>query len=256
MHRSTRCAIAFVILFVLYQSAEGVGADLLHSFAAQATLMTLTVLAAWPLGRWMGFRGYDAYALEGRAWLPWLLGGLLLAALANLAAMALGTGLGVFAWRPGGHVDLSALAPKAMLLAAISTFVPSIAEDMLTRGFWWRASGIRWRAPAFVAVSATIYTLNHIYRLGNGPDEWLMLFCYGTAYASAMLRSGSLWPAVGLHWGWNLSNALFGGMLPLEVLDHPAARLLWALVNLAMAVIVLVLPLGSRPGKDAERKPA
>lgn len=70
-----------------------------------------------------------------------------------------------------------------------------------------------------------------------------MLFCFGVAYASAMLRSGSLWPAVGMHWGWNLSNALFGSMLPVTVLDHPEAQLLWGAANLAMAVVVLVAPL-------------
>jgi len=251
MQASTRRIVAFVALFVLYQSAEGIGADLLHSFFVQAALMTSCVLAAWPLGRWLGFRGYDAYALRGRAWPAWLAGGLLLAALANLASLALGLGLGVFAWRGGGHVDLSAFAPQALALAALSTFVPSIAEDILTRGFWWRASGIRWRAPVFVAASALIYTLNHIYRLGNGPDEWWMLFCFGTAYACAMLRSGSLWPAVGLHWGWNLSNALFGSMLPLVVVDHAEAQRLWALANLGMAIIVLALPLVPRaPGRE------
>ena len=76
-----------------------------------------------------------------------------------------------------------------------------------------------------------------------------MLFCFGVAYASAMLRSGSLWPAVGLHWGWNLSNALFGAMLPVVVVDHPRAQWLWGVVNLAMAVVVLVYPLASRPAR-------
>lgn len=246
MQTKTRKILAFLILFALYQSAEGVGANLLHSFPVQASLMAACVLAAWPLGHWMGFGGYRAYALQGRHWLPWLLGGLMLAALANLASLSLGIGLGWFAWQPHAHVDLGAFAPQALFMAAISTFVPSIAEDILTRGFWWRASGIRWRGPEFVAFSALLYTLNHIYRLGNGPSEWLMLFSFGTAYASAMLRSGSLWPAVGLHWGWNLSNALFGGMLPLTVIDHPAAQLLWAMANLAMAIIVLVLPLAPR----------
>ncbi len=245
-----RRIVTFVILFGLYQGAEGIGARLLHSFAVQAGLMVACVLVAWPLGRWMGWRGYRAYALEGRAWLSWLFAGLLLMTLANLAALALGLGLGCFAWQPAGHVDLAALAPRALLVAAFSTFVPSIAEDILTRGFWWRASGIQWRGGVFVAVSAVLYTLNHIYRLGNGPSEWLMLFCFGIAYASAMLGSGSLWSAVGLHWGWNLSNAVFGGMLPVTVVDHAAAQQLWALVNLVVALVVLLLPRAG-PGRSA-----
>ena len=61
-----RAATAFAILFVLYQAAEGIGGRLLGSFTVQAALMVAVVVAAWPLGRWLGFRGYDAYALEWR----------------------------------------------------------------------------------------------------------------------------------------------------------------------------------------------
>lgn len=238
-----RRVAAFIVLFVLYQSAEGIGARVLHSFAVQAALMVATVLAGWPLGRWLGYRGYDAFALTGRSAWRWVLGGLLLMMLANLAALALGLGLGLFRWHAvGATPDLPAWMWPALGMALVSTFVPSLAEDMLTRGFWWRASGLRWRGAAFVLASSLIYTLNHIYRLGHGPSEWIMLFCFGVAYASAMLRTGSLWSAVGLHWGWNLSNALFGGMLPVDVVDHPQAQLLWGLVNLVVAVVVLALP--------------
>jgi membrane protease YdiL (CAAX protease family) len=250
MQAPLRRVVVFVVLFVLYQAAEGFGADVLHSFAVQAALVVACVLVAWPLGRWLGYRGYDAYALSGPGWLPLLAGGLLLSGLANLAALAMGLGLGIFAWTPGGAVDLAPLAPAAFAVAAFTTFVPSLAEDILTRGFWWRASGIRWKGAVFVAVSAILYTLNHVYRLANGPTECLMLLCFGVAYASAMLRSGSLWPAVGLHWGWNLSNALFGGMLPVEVRDHLRAQVLWGWVNLAVAVIVLTLPYAPRPRRD------
>lgn len=247
MTMNVRRAVVFVVLFVLYQSAEGLGAKILYSFAVQAGLMIACVVAAWPLGRWLGFRGYDAYALAGSAWPAWLMGGLLLAALANLASLAMGLALGIFALDSVAVVQPGQFAPLALIMAAFSTFVPSIAEDILTRGFWWRASGIRWYGPAFVAVSALLYTLNHVFRLANGPSEWLMLLCFGIAYASAMLRSGSLWPAVGLHWGWNLSNTLFGNIMPVKMVDHSEAQILWAVVHLVLAVIVLTVPFWPPP---------
>lgn len=49
--RVARAGIVFVLLFVLYQSAEGVGGRLLHSFAVQASLMLACVLVAWLLSR-------------------------------------------------------------------------------------------------------------------------------------------------------------------------------------------------------------
>lgn len=44
--RVARAGIVFALLFVLYQSAEGVGGRLLHSFAAQALLMLACVPAS------------------------------------------------------------------------------------------------------------------------------------------------------------------------------------------------------------------
>ena len=155
MKHRTRAAIAFVLLFVLYQAAEGVGARLLGSFTVQAGLMLACVLAAWPLSRWLGYRKLGAWALEvdGRA-MGWLAGGLLLAIVAKGVALWIGL-------RSGIHVHAVAAPPQALpvLLATLpmlmlSTFVPSIAEDILTRGFWYRASGIAWRRGlAFVAFS-------------------------------------------------------------------------------------------------------
>ena len=52
--RVARAGIVFALLFVLYQSAEGVGGRLLHSEMVQSTLMVACVVAAWPLSRWLG----------------------------------------------------------------------------------------------------------------------------------------------------------------------------------------------------------
>ena len=243
MKQGTRAAVAFVVLFVLYQSAEGIGARLLGSFAVQAGLMLACVLAAWPLSRWLGYRGYGAWALEidARA-ASWLGAGLLLAFAAKAAALWVGLRSGIYApsaetTQQGAMVLLAALP-----MLVLSTFVPSIAEDILTRGFWYRGSGIAWRRGlAFVALSTLMYVLNHVYRLGDGPMEWLMLACFGLAYATALWRTGTLWAAVGLHWGWNLANAVLGTWMPVESTDATQAPLLSAATHLLMTAIVLVL---------------
>ena len=232
-----RAAIAFAILFVLYQSAEGVGQRWLGNFAVQAGLMVACVVAAWPLSRWLGFRGYGAYALDLRVQaFAWLGFGLLLAVAAKAAAIAIGLHMGML--RASGSAS-PLLAALPMLL--LSTFVPSIAEDILTRGFWYRAAGIAWkRGAAFVAFSTLAYVLNHIYRLGNGPMEWLLLASYGLAYGLAVWRTGTLWAAVGLHWGWNLANGVFALAWPNDVVDAASAPMLSIAAHLAMAAIVLL----------------
>jgi hypothetical protein len=52
-----RAGVVFALLFVLFQGAEGIGARALHSAAVQAVLMVACVVAAWPLSRWLGYRG-------------------------------------------------------------------------------------------------------------------------------------------------------------------------------------------------------
>ena len=235
-----RAAIAFAILFVLYQSAEGIGGRWLGNFAVQAAFMVACVVAAWPLSRWLGYRGYGAYALDLRPRsFGWLASGLALAMGAKAAAIGIGLQLGVL--RADGEAA-SLLSALPMLL--LSTFVASIAEDILTRGFWYRAAGIAWqRGAAFVAFSTLAYVLNHIYRLGNGPMEWLLLASYGLAYGLAVWRTGTLWAAVGLHWGWNLANGVFALTWPTDVADAASAPLLSIAAHLVMAALVLLATL-------------
>ena len=66
--------------------------------------------------------------------------------------------------------------------------------------------------------------------------------CMGLAYAAACWRWRSLWAAVGLHWGWNLANALSGAVWPVEWADETAMRLAAALVHLAIFAAIALLP--------------
>jgi membrane protease YdiL (CAAX protease family) len=249
MQRARKLLLTFAILWLLYQAAEGVGARWLHSFAVQATLMSACVVVAWPLSRWLGFRGYAAYALGGGCALHrWLPAGLLLAVLAKFAAVWLGLRTGVYAPDAGAGSTGLVVLLAALPMLLLSTFVPSLAEDILTRGFWYRATRWRWRNGAvFVLVSSVIYVLNHVYRLGAGLYEWMLLFCFGLTYAAALWRTGSLWAAVGLHWGWNLGNHLVDITTPVSVVHGHAAAGLSAGAHLLMLAIVLILPSSTAP---------
>ena len=250
-----RIALAFALLFVLYQAAEGIGARLLGSVAVQAAFLLAMLGAAWPLGRWLGFRGYKAYALEWRRTAPLLLaGGLALALLMKYVAVCVGMALNVYAARapeatPAAAVSFLSSIPWALLV----TFVPSLAEDIITRGFPYRAARIRWQPWVFVLASSVLYVLDHIYRLQRGPTEWATLFCFGLAYATAVARTGSLWLAVGMHWGWNLANVLIGDILPHDVLSDTWAPCLSAAAHLVMLAVLFALPSPfERDGLDAD----
>ncbi len=87
-----------------------------------------------------------------------------------------------------------------------------------------------------------VYVLNHVYRLAQGPSEWVTLFCFGLAYATAVVRTGSLWLAVGLHWGWNLANILIGDILPYKVLSEAWSPFLSAAAHLLVLGVLFAIP--------------
>lgn len=191
---ASRLAAAFLILFAIYQSAEGIGDKLLHSFPVQAGLVVAAVLVAWPLGRWLGYRGYDAFGLDLKPRSFALLGAMLLAIFAAKAsALVVGMETGVFTLAP---IAMPGIAAVAMM--AFSTFVPSIAEDMLTRGFFLRAANPGWSGPVYVIGSAALFTLNHIYRFDWGWTEQARLFAIGLAYAAVADALGGGGPALGV----------------------------------------------------------
>jgi len=239
-----RVVIAFIVLLVLYHAAEGLGGHVFHSLLVSGIFLVAMLAVAWPLGRWLGFKGYDAYALEWRRSTPLLLcGGLVLSLLLKYVSVCVGMGLGVFLARPPETAAAAVMSFVSTLPMALAiTFVPSIAEDILTRGFFYRATRITWSPRVFVVISAVVYLLNHVYRLGAGPGEWIMLFCYGLAYATAVVRTGNLWLAVGLHWGWNLANQLIDTVLPYDNAMPQWSPLLSAAAHVVMLGMLFAIP--------------
>jgi membrane protease YdiL (CAAX protease family) len=134
-------------------------------------------------------------------------------------------------------------------IALLTTFVPSVTEDILTRGFLLKAAPVRLSGAAFVVLSAALYTANHIWRFDWGVTEQIRLFCLGLAYGAAAWRWRSLWGAVALHWGWNFAIAATGPLFSLEGGSVDASRLVAAAMHLALLAIVLCLP--ARPRGDA-----
>jgi membrane protease YdiL (CAAX protease family) len=200
--------------------------------------MVLTLLLAWPLGRWLGWRGYDAFGLDLKPRSFALIGaGMLIAAMAFLASRSIGTAIGIF-----GAPSAAATSIGVIAFALVSTFVPSVAEDILTRGFLLRTLPLKLSAVSYVVLSALLYTGNHMWRFDWGISEQLRLLCLGLAYGAAAWRWRNLWAAVALHWGWNLANVLVQQLMPADTLSIDAARYLSAAVNLAMLAIVVLLP--------------
>lgn len=230
-------------LFIFYQLPEGVGGRWLQQPMITAGLMLAFLPIAWLVARALGIGMGTAYALEwNRRTALYVVMGILVAFATKLLAVALGLRLGIYVSSQDDVASGPSLTPAFVAGMAIYSFVPSISEDIVTRGFWARIPPVRWTAMRFVLATAVIYLLNHIYRLSNGPTEWLMIFCFGLAYATAAWRLGSLWAAVGLHWGWNFAGQTLLVAWPVDAASVDSARVLSGIAHVAILAIVCLLP--------------
>ncbi|NEX64638.1 CPBP family intramembrane glutamic endopeptidase [Noviherbaspirillum galbum] len=238
-HPAIRFLLTFVPVFLCYQAAEGIGIRMLHSALWQAVFMLATIPLALLLGKVIHGAPLRAFAMEGRPGaLAWLSGMFLLAIAGKAIAVMLGAGLGVYSVQaPAASQDAAAVL-KAIGTILFITFIPSLAEDILTRGLLLRKGPLR-AGAAFVIFSTAVYVLNHVYRLANGPMEWFMLACFGIAYATACARFDSLWPAVGLHWGWNAASGLLGLVAEVETRQPGWAVVMSAGTHLVFALVCI-----------------
>lgn len=159
---------------------------------------------------------------------------------AAMVAIRAFTVTGIF----GGRIDLDLSVPMVFLLSSV------LVEELLFRGYPFvrlvHGRGT-WTAIAIVAVAFGVYHWIQ-WGLWNNPVAMLFtLLSTGSGhvlFAVAFLRSRTLWPAIGLHLGWNTADQA------LRVTDVPgtAAFLSGFVVSelLVVAVVVAMLRGSSR----------
>ena len=238
-HIIRKAIMGFVVLFVLYHLPEFIqkysNAPLIPVLEAG---MLLVVLVAFLLGRLQYRNGFSMYGLfgfstQGINLALGLVTGILLSVLANLVPVWLH-------WSTI-HIEVRWTAMiMPVLLFAAGTLLPSLAEDLLTRGYlraWWpRAWKTRWIVP----VSAVVYVLNHIFRL-NRPDVMLYLFVLGLLLMYCYTLTGTLWLTLGIHWGSNIAYQFFANMVTVTTVKETGLEnyLLAASYALGMALVFI-----------------
>lgn len=95
----------------------------------------------------------------------------------------------------------TALMP--VLLFVFGNFFSSFSEDILTRGYVYHHSQKHVPAGWIIIVSASVYLLNHIYRLKDGPQAWIYLFLLGILFVLPLIQTKRLWFTGGMHWAGN-----------------------------------------------------
>ncbi|WP_431212629.1 CPBP family intramembrane glutamic endopeptidase [Puia sp. P3] len=82
-------------------------------------------------------------------------------------------------------------------------FLSSCSEDILTRGYIYFHLKERIGNLPVILVSALVYWLNHIYKLGTGPGNWIYIILLGVIFMIPVMITRSLWFTTAMHWAGN-----------------------------------------------------
>lgn len=190
--------------------------------AHNALMLVAALLAAWVLLRWVDRRPVRGLGFPLRRAGARELGvGVLVGAGALAVVVAIFT---VFGWyrytaETGSLVGWTATSGTALLALAI----PAASEEALLRGYVFRALREGPGAAAAVVLTSLVFAALHSANPGAGPLAYVNIFLAGVLLAVAVLRTGTLWLATGVHLGWNwiMSGPLDLPVSGLQGLDVP-----------------------------------
>jgi hypothetical protein len=175
-----------------------------------------------------------------RGWLRWL-------------GLGFAVGFGIWALKNGvfhamGKFELAgwrdaSFAVPMLAQALLGMFFASAINDLMIRGyglaFCQRFGLMRW----FIPLTAIVYALDDGWNEGLDPANVVFSVVLGACLAYTVLRTGTLWMSIGIHWGANMFYRFMAGFDGNGVprLHHvvEATRFDYA----AIAVTALMLPL-------------
>lgn len=134
---------------------------------------------------------------------------------------------------------------KQLPVLLLMTSIPSVAEDILTRGYLSGHLGKRLKKASWILISASVYVLNHIWRLNDGIAVITYLFLLGLLLAYVVWQTKSLWLAFGIHWGANIFFESTNSLMSTEsIVPHQGSTwilaVIWGLVLLSFIVFPLI----------------
>lgn len=236
--------VGFIVLFTLYHLPE-----LFQNHYQKPLIwlletgMLLLVIVAYFIGKRKFENGFRTYGLFdfSKHWgnlAKGLLIGICITILSNLIPVWLHWNKISIQW------DWQQLLLQSVLFA-IGTLLPSLAEDILTRGYIMAYWPGKWNVNLLILFSAGVYVLNHIFRL-NKPDVMLYLFVLGFVLMWAFVATRSLWLTLGIHWGSNTAYQFFANAASFETIKDTGMEnyVLTACCVLGFALVFLLYKRG------------
>ncbi len=233
---SIKALPGFVVLFGIYQLAES-AIYYQNNIPLFLGLMALVPCVAYSLSRLQGRNGLqDTGLAPGRGAASRLWVGLGIGLVIYFLSFALSLAMGL--------EQVIAVPPTADLIRqaaifAVGVFLPSLAEDVVTRAYVYAHWPSKYSSTAFVVFSSVVYVLNHIHKLADGPAILIYLFVTGISLAIPLVVTRSLWYTLGLHWACNIVYRITADVLPTKTISQGA----FTSLTLLTLVVALSIPL-------------
>jgi hypothetical protein len=112
---------------------------------------------------------------------------------------------------------------RAIWLALLVNAAATVGEEVLFRGLLLTGLRKSWDTGGAVFISAVIFGASHILTAASRQTNWLefipLLALPGAMLGWAFLRTGNLWLASGIHFGWTLFQHDIFNLVAREVSD-------------------------------------
>lgn len=157
----------------------------------------------------------------------WLgIGGGVASALLVSAIPAL-LGLGIYVPTPDRPLNWSSIA-----FVSIALLFGAIGEELLFHGYAFQLMMSKFGAFATMLPVGVLFALAHENNLGASWLSSFNTFLWGVFLGLCFLRSGDLWLAIGVHFGWNWGLSVSGAQVSGFQMSATGMKIEWKIAPL------------------------
>jgi membrane protease YdiL (CAAX protease family) len=204
--------VRVVVFLVLSFFLQGVSYALLQ-LLGPLVASGIGIFAGGAVATVLALRIYDRGGLGdiGLSWHSWAARHSLTGAGLGAATAILITGIplliGKARFVPAPDFPFSA---GALVLVPVILLFAALGEEMVFRGYPFQLLAGRYGTYAVLLPFSVVFAAAHSGNLNASKMAMVNTFLWGVVLGYAVIRTGDLWLATGIHWGWNVTLPLLG----------------------------------------------
>jgi uncharacterized protein len=139
-----------------------------------------------------------------------------------VGAIPVALGLGHYVATPERPLNWGSIA-----FVSVALLFGAIGEELLFHGYAFQLMMSKFGAFATMLPVGVLFALAHENNLGSNWLSSLNTFLWGVFLGLCFLRSGDLWLAIGVHYGWNWGLSVTGAQVSGFQMSAIGAKIEW-----------------------------